>query len=68
MTNTAFDQTFRDRNGEIVIAQIPNPPLILWMVATCTHPNSANIGQRIPLLSLSARPCLTQQHNQQLLG
>ncbi|MGE5659481.1 MAG: hypothetical protein ACM37W_23045 [Actinomycetota bacterium] len=34
MTNTAFDQTFRDSNGEIVIAQIPNPPLILWMVAT----------------------------------
>lgn len=34
MTNTVFDQIFRDHNGEIVIAQMPNPPLIVWMAAS----------------------------------
>lgn len=33
-TPTAFDKIFRDRNGEIVVAQVPNPPLIFWIVAT----------------------------------
>lgn len=33
-TNTAFDKIFRDSSGEIVIAQIPNLPLIVWIVAT----------------------------------
>jgi len=32
--NTLFDQTFRDSNGEIVIAQMPNLPLIVFLVAT----------------------------------
>ena len=31
---TLFDQTFRDSNGEIVIAQMPNLPLIVFLVAT----------------------------------
>ena len=31
---TLFDKFFRDRNGNIVIAQPPNPPLILWGVAS----------------------------------
>ena len=30
---TLFDKFFRDDNGNIVIAQPPNPPLILWSVA-----------------------------------
>ncbi|MEA5579818.1 hypothetical protein VB620_00505 [Nodularia harveyana UHCC-0300] len=34
MENTLVDKTFRDRNGEIVLAQMPNPPLILWIVAS----------------------------------
>jgi hypothetical protein len=34
MNNTLFDKIFRDSNGEIVIAQPPNPPLIVWLVAT----------------------------------
>ena len=34
MTNTAFDQIFRDSNGEIVIAQPPNLPLIVWIAAS----------------------------------
>ena len=31
---TLFDKTFRDSNGEIVIAQMPNLPLIVFLVAT----------------------------------
>ncbi|MDF5709910.1 MAG: hypothetical protein PUP90_20135 [Nostoc sp. S4] len=34
MENTLFDQTFRDSEGKIVIAQAPNPPIILWAVAS----------------------------------
>ncbi|WP_138503337.1 hypothetical protein [Nostoc sp. PA-18-2419] len=34
MENTLFDQTFRDSEGKIVIAQPPNPPIILWAVAS----------------------------------
>ncbi|MGL5065430.1 MAG: hypothetical protein ACRC62_36115 [Microcoleus sp.] len=33
-TATTFDKIFRDSEGEIVIAQPPNPPLILWFVAS----------------------------------
>lgn len=33
-TPTVFDKIFRDSNGEIVVAQVPNPPLILWIVAS----------------------------------
>ncbi|MBC1241998.1 hypothetical protein VF14_15350 [Nostoc linckia z18] len=32
--NTLVDKIFRDSNGNIVIAQTPNPPLILWVVAS----------------------------------
>ncbi|AFZ15558.1 hypothetical protein Cri9333_4785 (plasmid) [Crinalium epipsammum PCC 9333] len=31
---TLFDKTFRDSNGEIVIAQMPNLLLIVFLVAT----------------------------------
>jgi hypothetical protein len=34
MENTLFDKTFRDNNGDIVIAQPPNLPLIVWIVAS----------------------------------
>ncbi len=34
MENTLFDQVFRDSDGNIVIAQPPNPPLIVWLVAS----------------------------------
>ncbi len=32
--NTLFDKTFRDDNGNIVIAQPPNPPIIVWGIAS----------------------------------
>ena len=34
MTSTAFDRIFRDTNGEIVIAQPPNLPLIVTIAAS----------------------------------
>ncbi|MCL1466502.1 hypothetical protein [Argonema galeatum] len=34
MENTLFDRTFRDSEGKIAIAQPPNLPLIVWIVAT----------------------------------
>ncbi|MBD2770851.1 hypothetical protein [Iningainema tapete] len=34
MQNTLVDKIFRDSNGEIVIAQPPNLPIIVWVTAT----------------------------------
>ncbi|BAT53515.1 hypothetical protein NOS3756_24760 [Nostoc sp. NIES-3756] len=34
MESTIFDKTFRDREGKIVIAQVPNLPLIVWIVTS----------------------------------
>ncbi|WP_100897886.1 hypothetical protein [Nostoc flagelliforme] len=32
--NTLVDKTFRDNEGNIVVAQMPNLPLILWIVTS----------------------------------
>jgi hypothetical protein len=29
-----FNRTFRDSDGKIVLAQMPNPPLWVWLTAT----------------------------------
>jgi hypothetical protein len=34
MENTLFDKVFRDSEGKIVLAQMPNLPLIIWIVAS----------------------------------
>jgi hypothetical protein len=34
MENTLVDKTFRDSNGKIVLAQMPNLQLITWIVAS----------------------------------
>jgi hypothetical protein len=34
MESKLFDKIFRDSNGEIVLAQTPNLPLIGWIVAS----------------------------------
>lgn len=34
MKNTFFDKVFRDSNGNIVVAQMPNLPLIVWIAAS----------------------------------
>jgi hypothetical protein len=34
MANTLLDRVFRDSEGTIVLAQLPNPPLIGWILAS----------------------------------
>ena len=34
MENSLFDIAFRDREGKIVLAQTPNPPLLVWGAAS----------------------------------
>lgn len=34
MENTFFNQVFRDTEGKIVLAQMPNLPLIVWFGAS----------------------------------
>ena len=34
MERTLFDRTFRDSDGNLVIAQMPNLPLLVWLAAT----------------------------------
>ncbi len=34
MDNTFFDKTFRDSSGQIVLAQPPNLPIIVWGVTS----------------------------------
>lgn len=34
MKNTLFDKIFRDSDGKIVVAQMPNLPLIVWIAAS----------------------------------
>ena len=45
MENTVFDRTFRDGQGQIVIAQMPNLPIIVWLTATLLNliPTNSNI-------------------------
>ena len=44
MENTLFDRTFRDSQGQIVIAQMPNLPIIVWLTATLLNliPTNSN--------------------------
>lgn len=34
MENTLFDRTFRDSEGKLVLAQPPNLPILVWVVAS----------------------------------
>lgn len=34
MQNTLFDKIFRDSDGNIVVAQMPNLPIIVWITAS----------------------------------
>ena len=45
MENTLFDRTFRDNQGQIVLAQMPNPPILVWLTATLLNliPANSNI-------------------------
>ncbi len=34
MKNTLFDKIFRDSEGNVVLAQMPNLPILVWLAAT----------------------------------
>ena len=34
MKDSLFDQTFRDSDGQIAIAQVPNLPILVWVGTT----------------------------------
>jgi hypothetical protein len=34
MENSLFDKTFKDSEGNVVLAQAPNLPLLVWLAAT----------------------------------
>jgi hypothetical protein len=34
MNNQLFDKLFRDSSGEVIIAQIPNLPIVIWGIAS----------------------------------
>ncbi len=42
---TLFDRTFRDSEGKIVLAQMPNLPILVWLGATLLNliPSTGNI-------------------------
>jgi hypothetical protein len=48
MENTLFDKTFRDIEGNVVIAQPPNLPLLVWLAATLLK--LAPTGDRISVV------------------
>lgn len=56
MENTLFDQTFRDSNGNIVIAQPPNLPLIVGLAATLLSllPTGGNIHTGLEALAFGS--------------
>jgi hypothetical protein len=37
MNNAFFDNFFRDKNGEIVIGQPPNVPILIWLAASLSQ-------------------------------
>ncbi|MGF1537167.1 MAG: hypothetical protein ACFB4J_11885 [Elainellaceae cyanobacterium] len=56
METTFFDRTFRDETGSIVIAQPPNPPLLVWLVATGINllPTGGNVEIFLETLAFGA--------------
>ena len=56
MENTLFNQTFRDSDGNLVIAQPPNPPLLVWLAATLLNflPTEGNLHTGIELVAFGS--------------
>ncbi|MBV6626493.1 MAG: hypothetical protein KI793_26740 [Rivularia sp. (in: Bacteria)] len=67
MENSLFDRVFRDGDGNIVIAQPPNPPLIAWGVASLLK-LVFNSGQFYTGLDLFAFGCIFTWAWEELFG
>lgn len=53
MENTLLNRTFRDSEGNIVIAQMPNLPILVWLAATLLNliPTTNNIHTGLDALA-----------------
>jgi hypothetical protein len=53
MESSFFDKTFRDRSGNVVLAQAPNLLIILWLVTTILKLffSTGRIGSLLEVLS-----------------
>jgi hypothetical protein len=56
MNNSLFDKLFRDGSGEIVIAQMPNLPIIIWVVVSLlkTVYKTGKINLGLDILAVSS--------------
>lgn len=56
MENTLFDRTFKDSQGQIVLAQMPNLPIIVWLSATLLNliPTNSNIHLGLDALAFGS--------------
>jgi hypothetical protein len=58
MEDTFFNRTFRDSDGKIVIAQMPNPPILVWLSAMLLQlfpfPTSGNIHSGLDTIAFGA--------------
>lgn len=48
-----FDKIFRDRNGEIVLAQAPNLPLICWLIVTLLKLVFPTMGMQLDAIAFA---------------
>ncbi len=53
---TLFDRTFRDSEGKIVLGQMPNLPLLVWLTTTLLQLilSSGKIGTGLDLVAFGA--------------
>jgi hypothetical protein len=53
MEDTLFNRTFRDSQGKIVLAQMPNLPILVWLAATLLNliPTTGNIHTGLDALA-----------------
>ncbi|MGH2412962.1 MAG: hypothetical protein ACRDEA_04555 [Microcystaceae cyanobacterium] len=56
MEDTLFNRTFRDSQGQIVVAQMPNVPILVWGAASLLNllPTTGNIHTGLDALSFGS--------------
>ena len=56
MEDTLFNRTFRDSQGNIVLAQMPNLPILVWLAATLLNliPTTSDIHTGLDALAFGS--------------
>jgi len=56
MEDTLFNRTFRDSEGKIVLAQMPNLPILVWLAATLLNliPTTGDIHTGLDALAFGS--------------